>query len=54
MRVSFVSAIVAHAASGDPLSSVVPPLVALFLWGMSYASYRENVLAPEARATHDA
>jgi len=51
--ISFVSAIVAHAASGDPLSSVVPPLVALFLWGMSYASYRENVLAPKARATDD-
>jgi hypothetical protein len=47
--ISFVSAIVAHLASGDPLLSVGPPLVALFLWGMSYATYRQHVLGDEGQ-----
>ena len=46
--ISFVSAIVAHTAVGDPLTSVVPPLVALFLWGWSYATYHQYVLTVQA------
>jgi uncharacterized membrane protein len=52
--ISFVSAIVAHVASGDPFSAVVPPIIALFMWGISYASYREHVLSTETDPTRDA
>ena len=52
--ISFVSAIVAHTASGDPVLSVGPPLVALVLWGVSYAAYRQHVLKAEARPVPEA
>jgi uncharacterized membrane protein len=52
--ISFVSAIVAHTASGDPILSVGPPLVALILWGVSYASYRQHVLKAKARPAREA
>jgi uncharacterized membrane protein len=51
--ISFVSAIVAHVASGDPLLSVGPPLVALLLWGVSYATYHQHVLGGEARSSRE-
>jgi uncharacterized membrane protein len=37
--ISFVSAVVAHAAVGDPASALVPPVVALALLIASYATY---------------
>lgn len=52
--ISFVSAIVAHTAVGDPLTSVVPPLVALFLWGWSYATYHRHVLGAQPASTAEA
>jgi hypothetical protein len=37
--ISFVSAFIAHAAVGDPLSSLVPPVVAFALLMTSYVTY---------------
>ena len=45
--IDFGSALIAHLAVGDPLSSAVTPLVALALLWTSYASYHRHVLAPD-------
>lgn len=37
--ISFVSAMIAHVASGDPLGTVVPPVVALLILSASYTTY---------------
>jgi len=43
--ISFVSAGIAHAAVGDPLTAMIPPVVALGLLLTSYATYRQYALA---------
>ena len=43
--IDFGSAIIAHLAVGDPLTSAVTPMVALFILLTSYASYHRYVLA---------
>lgn len=45
--IDFGSAVIAHLAVGDPLSSVVTPVVALALLWTSYAGYYQHVLAPD-------
>jgi len=40
------SAIIAHAAVGDPVSSMVTPAVMLLILLISYASYHQYVLSP--------
>jgi uncharacterized membrane protein len=54
--ISFVSAIIAHTAVGDPLSAVAPPVVALALLVASYVTYRQHVLEadPMQAAEQDA
>jgi len=42
--IDFGSAIIAHLAVGDPLSSAVTPMVALIILLTSYASYHQYVL----------
>ncbi|MEF8816144.1 MAG: DoxX family protein [Salinibacter sp.] len=37
--ISFVSAVIAHAAVGDPLSDLIPPVVAFALLMTSYVTY---------------
>jgi hypothetical protein len=37
--ITFVSASIAHSASGDPISAVVTPLVFLVILGVSYTFY---------------
>lgn len=39
--ISFVSAIIAHTVVGDPLSDIMPPVVAFAILGVSYASYHQ-------------
>mgnify|MGYP006276778587 FL=1 len=47
--ISFVSAIVAHTASGDPLSALVPPAIALVVLATSYISYRKYIVDDTAQ-----
>jgi hypothetical protein len=42
--ITFVSAIIAHLAGGDPLTAAIPPAVALTLLILSYWSYHRHVL----------
>lgn len=45
---SFVSAVIAHTAVGDPLSAIAPPVIALVLWSVSYLTYRRRTAADDA------
>lgn len=45
--ISFVSAVVAHLASGDPVATAVPPVVALAILATSYVTYHRYVLRPD-------
>jgi len=40
--ISFVSAVIAHAAVGDPLSDLIPPVVAFALLMTSYVTYHRH------------
>lgn len=40
--VSFVSAFIAHVAVGDPISDILPPVVALVILAVSYVTYRKR------------
>lgn len=40
--ISFVSAAIAHTASGDPMGAVIPPLFALGLLAVSYISNKKR------------
>lgn len=51
--ISFISAIIAHLAAGDPVASVVPPIVALLILATSYTTYRRFILGRE-QATEEA
>lgn len=46
----FVSAFIAHAASGDPVSAQVMPLVILAILGASYITYHKLAKAGAAKA----
>ena len=37
--ISFVSAVIAHLASGDPFGTVIPPVVAFLILTASYTTY---------------
>jgi len=52
--ISFVSAFIAHAAAGDPLSSLVPPVVAFALLMTSYVTYHRYYRAEPVRASDGA
>jgi hypothetical protein len=43
--ISFVSALIAHAAVGDPVSALIPPAIALGLLVASYATYHSYARA---------
>ena len=49
--ISFVSAIIAHLAVGDPVTDVVPPIVASVLLVVSYATYHTHRRASATSAT---
>lgn len=51
--IDFVSALIAHAAVGDPVSSMVMPVVALLLLMASYVSYHRYVLDAPDRGTSE-
>ena len=42
---SFVSAFIAHMAVGDPVGDIIPPVVALAILAVSYATYRQRLSA---------
>ena len=44
--ISFVSAVIAHLAVGDPVTDVVPPIVASVLLVTSYVTYHTHRRAP--------
>ena len=46
----FVAAVISHVMVGDPVSSLVMPVVALAVLMASYAGYHQHVLAEEAVA----
>ncbi|MFO8100023.1 MAG: DoxX family protein [Salinibacter sp.] len=46
--ISFISAIIAHLAVGDPVADVVPPIVASALLVTSYVTYHTYRRAPAA------
>ncbi len=48
--ISFVSAIIAHLAVGDPVADVVPPIVASALLVTSYVTYHTYRRVPAAPA----
>ena len=48
--VSFVSAFIAHVAVGDPISDILPPVVALAILIVSYVTYRKRTAAQHASA----
>ena len=39
--ITFISAFIAHSASGDPIANRVPPLVALAILAVSYLTYHK-------------
>ncbi|RZJ76684.1 MAG: DoxX family protein [Flavobacterium sp.] len=45
--ITFISALIAHTASGDPLSSTIIPIVFLLVLATSYASYHRLRVQPE-------
>ncbi|NBB74681.1 MAG: DoxX family protein [Bacteroidetes bacterium] len=51
--IDFVSALIAHAAVGDPVASMVMPVVALLLLMASYVSYHRYVLDAPDRGTSE-
>jgi len=51
--ITFVSAAIAHLAAGDPVSSTVPPLIALTLLLVSYSQYHGYYLADDATKTEE-
>ena len=44
--VSFVSAFIAHVAVGDPISDIMPPVIALAILAVSYVTYRQRQSVP--------
>jgi hypothetical protein len=44
--ITFVSAGIAHAAAGDPISALVPPIVAFALLMTSYVTYHQYYRSP--------
>jgi len=52
--ISFISAVIAHLASGDPFGTVMPPVVALLILTASYTTYhRYYRLSTTDRSTPD-
>ena len=49
--ISFVSAVVAHAAVGDPVTALLPPIVAFGLLAASYVGYHQHAQAAGGTAT---
>lgn len=45
--ISFVSAVIAHLASGDPISTAIPPIVAFLILATSYTTYHQYYRAED-------
>ncbi len=45
--ISFVSAVIAHLASGDPIATIIPPVVAFLILAASYTTYHQHYRAAQ-------